>query len=263
MLSKEYTSAGPVPDCRLIGRWFDELQLYVAPSCNMLCNFCSKGSDCISNGNNPTCLSRAMTPRQAVNWAELSVARDSRIKVVKITGPGEPLFNLQTFEVLKRLKPRLPGIIPAVSTNGLLLEEKAEELARLGVKMVDIAINAVSSDIMMKLYSKLILPGNVLAGTHEMARLLHKAQFEGLKKCLGLGMTVKINSVYFPGVNDEDILQVAKECISLGDVSMCIISGFPGGKLARLRPPALWEMSDLRNRVGRIIPEIQLKTFYQ
>lgn len=262
MISKEYSRTGSIPDYRLIGRWFDELQLYVAPSCNMLCNFCSRGSDCICNGNNPTGLSRPMTPRQAVNWAAMSVAKDNRIKIIKISGPGEPLFNPQTFEVLRRLGSRLPECIKAVSTNGLLLEEKAEELAQLDVKMVDISINAVSYEVMTRLYSKIVLTGNVLAGSQEMARILLEAQLAGLRKCLGYGMAVKINSVYFPGINDEEIPKIAKECMKIGEVSMCIISGFPGGKLTKLRQPTVAEMNDLRNRMGRFVPDIQLKTFY-
>ena len=248
-------------ESRLIGRWFDELQLYAAPTCNMLCNFCSKGSDCITNGNNPMFLSRPMTPRQAVNWAISAASKDKRIKVIKISGPGEPLCNRQTFEVFKRLQPKLPDHIFGISTNGLLLKEKTDELEQVGVRLVDISVNAIHDEVIQKLYSKLIVDGNIIALSDDLAKTLRIRQMYGISKCIAHNMTVKINTVYFPGINDEEIPAIAEQYRELGAASMCIISGCPGGKLTKMRLPSIADMILMQQKVSKFFPEVQIKTF--
>ncbi len=265
MMQSECSKTYAQPDSRtvagrMITRWFDELQLNVAPTCNMLCNFCSKGSDCICNGNDPGYCSRMLTPRQAVNWAASSILKDKRIKVVKISGPGEPLCNSQTFEVFKRLGQKLPDVIFGISTNGLRLEDKAEILAALGVRMVDISINAVREETITKLYSKLIVDNDIISGT-KLSSFLHEKQMKGLEKCIKLGMAVRINTVYFPGINDDDILKIAQMCKESGIASMCLISAFPGGKLARMTPPSVANMVAMQQKIGKILPEVQIKSF--
>lgn len=265
MIQNEYLKTYIQPGNRMaIGRttagWSDELQLNVAPTCNMLCNFCSKGNDCICNGNDPGYCSRMLTPRQAVNWAVSSVAKDKRIKAVKISGPGEPLCNSQTFEVLKRIGQMLPELIFSISTNGLQLEEKADGLEQLGVRMVDISINAVWAETITKLYSKLILNNDIISG-HELSSVLYEKQMKGLEKCIRKGMTVRINTVYFPGINDEDVIEIAQMCKSSGISSMCLISGYPGGKFVRIIPPSVSDMVAMQQKIGKILPEVQIKTF--
>ncbi len=265
MLQSEYSKTYIQSDSRavanrIITRWYDELQLNVAPTCNMLCNFCSKGSDCICNGNDPSYHSRMFTPRQAVNWAVSTISKDKRIKVVKISGPGEPLGSSQTFEVMKRLGQKLPEVIFGISTNGLRLEEKAEALESMGVRLVTIAINAVRPETITKLYSKLILDNDIISGPG-LSAILHDRQMKGLRKCIRLGMTVNVNTVYFPGINDEDIELIAQLCKDSGIASMCLIAGFPGGKFARMRVPSVTDMVAMQQKIGKILPEVQIRTF--
>jgi nitrogen fixation protein NifB len=257
--SKNVNTIYPIK--RLVEKWFDEMQLYVAPSCNMLCNFCSKSSDCLLNGNNPSYLSRTMTPGQAVNWAMSAVARDHRHRVIKISGPGEPLCNHQTFEVFKRLQSRLQDYIFGISTNGLLLEEKLDKLLQLDVSMVDLSINAVAPNIISKLYSKLILDGNVISEPDKVVKILRERQMSALEICRKYKLITKINTLYFPGINDNDIVDVAEMCSNYGISSMCLISGYPGGKFIRMRLPSVEEMTGLQKRISAIVRDVQMKTY--
>jgi len=245
----------------IVSRWFDELQLYAAPSCNMLCNFCSKGSDCLCNGNNPLYASKVMTPRQAVNWALGVALKDKRKRVVKITGPGEPLCNVQTFEVFKRLRKSETDLVFAVSTNGLLLAEKAEELAALGVRLVDVSINALKPDSVKKLYSKLVLDGRVVADSEELSIILYERQIEGLRKCRELGIEVTINSIVFAGINDDQLEDIAILGKKHGVEAMNVIVSHTSGKLSGMMVPSMSSLAGLQFRLGRIIPRVQLKSF--
>lgn len=248
-------------ESKMLETWFEELALPVAPACNMMCNFCSKDCDCICNGNSPEYLSKPMTPKQAVNWAVSSALRNKRIKIIRISGPGEPLCNSQTFEVLKRLNIEMPDGIYSVYTNGLQLDEKADELARLNVKIVTVSVNAVYPSTIMKLYSRLIKNGNVIMKSANMASSLIESQMDGIRKCLANGIPVKVSSIYFPGINKDDIVALAHRCKEMGINSMTLLSCYPNGKFIRAAVPSISELVSLQHELLRIIRNVEIKSF--
>jgi nitrogen fixation protein NifB len=244
-----------------LSTWFEELSLPVAPLCNMMCNYCSREKDCINNGNDPAHLSRAMTPRQAVNWAYASAKRNSRIKTIRISGPGEPLYNNQTFEVLKRLNTYMPDYMYSISTNGLLLDERAKEMKELKVQKVNISLNAVSSLALMKLYSRVIIGNEIIVNSEVMSGRIIESQFNGIKKCMDCGMTVKINTICFPGINDRELFSLASRCKDFGVKAMSLIVFNPRGKLKGLRVPNLVEIAGMRDELKKIIKRVEVKSF--
>ncbi|MDP4094914.1 MAG: radical SAM protein [Bacillota bacterium] len=244
-----------------INAWFDEINLPVAPVCNMMCNFCSKSCDCTANGNNPEYLSRNMTPRQAVNWVENVAGKNQRARVIKISGPCEPLYNYQTFEVLKRLAGHSQDYILSVSTNGILLAEKADELARLNVKRVEVSINAISANAISRLYSRIVKDGNVIVNPEELSNIILNGQFEGIKACLKHGISVGVNISYFPGINDGDIPNIAQKCSEYGVSDICIIGCKPNGKFKNLRTPLIDEILPVQNEISKYVNMVGIKSF--
>ncbi len=244
-----------------LSSWFEELSLPVAPLCNMMCNYCTKEKDCINNGNNPVHLSRAMTPRQAVNWAYASAKRNSRIKTIRISGPGEPLYNNQTFEVLKRLNSCMPDYIYGISTNGLLLGESVKELKELNVQKVNVSLNAVSNLALMRLYSRIIINSEIIVNSEAMATRIIENQFNGIKKCLDGDINVKVNTIYFPGINDRELFSVASRCKELGVKSMRLIIFNPRGKFKGMRIPNPTEIAGMREELKKIIKRVEVKSF--
>ncbi len=241
--------------------WFEELSLPAVPSCNMMCNFCSRDCDCILSGNNPENMSKVMTPRQVVNWAVATANRNKRVRVIKISGPGEPLCNPQTYEVLKRLNEELPEHILSVSTNGLLLDEKANELAGLNVKIVNVALNAVSPYTVLKLYSRIIKGNEIVVNLLKMADILLQSTLRGIRKCRQNGIKVKINTIYFPGINDSDLKLIALKSKELGANSLCIISSHLRGKFMNLKTPSSTEMLLIRKELSKFFRNIEVKSF--
>jgi nitrogen fixation protein NifB len=246
---------------RLMTAWFEELTLPVAPACNMMCSFCSRDSDCICNANNPRMLSRVMTPRQAVKWAVAQTEQNRRIKVIRISGPGEPLYNKQTFEVLKRLNAELPLHTLSISTNGLLLKERMDDLLRLNVRQVEVSLNAVHSESARKLYSRIIKDENVITSAGEITNALLESQMEGLRLCVKNGMEVKINTIYFPEINREDVVEISDLCRELGVKSMRLIPTLPSGKLRTVRVPTLGEMAAIYEVFARKVGSVEIKSF--
>jgi nitrogen fixation protein NifB len=241
--------------------WFEGMSIPVAPACNMMCNFCSKDSDCVCNGNSPQYISKPMTPRQGVNFAINSTNKNHRIKILKICGPGEPLFNHQTFEVLRRLNNELPDFIYSISTNGLLLKEKAEELLKLNVKLVEVSINAAFNNSSEKLYSRILRGDKIISGFPMLSEDLLSAQIEGIRACVEKGIAVKVNSIYFPGINEKDLYFIAELINKIGVRAMCIISCIANGKLRGLRTPTMSELSAIQQEIAKILRDVEVKSF--
>ena len=247
---------------RMMGSWFEELVLPVAPACNMMCNFCSKDSDCMANANNPGVLSKVMTPRQAVGWAVSCANKNKRIKVIRISGPGEPLFNRQTFEVLKRLNTELPGHIYAISTNGLLLKDKIDDLIRLNVKTVDVSINSLYAETSGRLYSRIIKDDRIITDRNRISEELLNNQIEGVKACLKNGIEVMVNTVCLLSINGTDVINIGSLCRELGVESMRLISSSPDGKLKGVRIPDMSEMSMFYETLSKSMQNVEIKSFY-
>lgn len=92
------------------------------------------------------------TPFEAFKRVEKTLKEMINLKVVGIAGPGEPLFNDETFETLKLVQGRFPDLVRCIASNGLLLSEKVGELIDLGVKTATVSINSLDPKIGAKIY---------------------------------------------------------------------------------------------------------------
>ncbi len=106
------------------------IHLPVAPGCNIKCGFCERRFDC-ANETRPGVTSKVLSPEQAIERVRL-VRRHpkvgSKLKVVGIAGPGDPLANPKTFETFELVKKEFPEMHLCLSTNGLMLEESLPEI---------------------------------------------------------------------------------------------------------------------------------------
>jgi nitrogen fixation protein NifB len=145
------------------------------------------------------------------------------LAVVGIAGPGDPFANPEeTLETMRRVKDEFPDKIFCLSTNGLELEPYIDEIARLGVSHVTLTINAVDTSVTAKIYKWVQFRNHIYRG-EEGAALLLERQLACIPKLKEKGITVKINSIIIPGVNDNHIEEVARVCAGLGaDVINCI-----------------------------------------
>lgn len=205
---------------------FARVHLPVAPRCNIQCNYCNRSYDCV-NESRPGVTSAVLTPAQALEYVNRLNGRMDNLSVVGIAGPGDPFANpRETMDTLRLIHEAHPDKVLCLSSNGLNIEPYAETLAQLGVHHVTLTINATDPDILGQIYAwarhdKIIYRGKA-AGMY----LLEK-QLSALKKLVSLGITVKVNTIVLPGINDHHIVEVAQTVSALGAKLMNPIALYP------------------------------------
>lgn len=239
-------------------RRFARVHLPVAPDCNVGCNFCNRKFDC-PNESRPGVSSTLLAPYQAVAYLKrLTDVLDSPISVVGIAGPGDPFANSQaTMETLRLVRDAYPDMLLCVATNGLGLTPHVSELADLHTGHVTVTVNAVDPEIGAKIYRFVRLKANLYRGIGG-AELLLARQLEGIRALKARNITVKINTIIIPGVNDAHVEQVAKRMAELGaDIHNCIpLFPVPGTPFGELTEPDAEMMAKVRAVSSPSLPQM-------
>ncbi|MGA3126712.1 MAG: radical SAM protein [Candidatus Korobacteraceae bacterium] len=234
------------------------IHLPVAPGCNIQCNYCDRKFDCM-NESRPGVTSAVLEPKQALAYLDKVLERVPQLKVVGIAGPGDPFATPEaTLETLRLVRDKYPEMLLCVASNGLNVEPYAADLARLQVSHVTITVNTVDPVIGAKIYSWVRDHKTIYRG-EAAARVLLERQFASIKALKAAGVTLKINTILVPGVNEHQVEAVAKQMRALGaDLMNCIplypVAGTPFAEIGEL-PPA--EVSQIRARVSELIPQME------
>ena len=142
---------------------YGRVHLAVAPKCNIQCNFCVREFDCV-NESRPGVTSKVLAPQEALEKTRQILADYPFIKVVAIAGPGDPLANDATFETFELIRKEFPEITLCMSTNGLLLTEKLQDMLRVGVSTLTVTVNAIDPEIQAKIVDHIVYHGKVYRG---------------------------------------------------------------------------------------------------
>jgi nitrogen fixation protein NifB len=234
------------------------IHLPIAPRCNVQCNFCDRRFDC-ANESRPGVTNALLTPRQALHYLEGAVQKMPAISVVGIAGPGDPFASPdETLQTLSLVRKRFPEMLLCVASNGLEVARHAGELARLKVSHVTLTVNAVDPEIGAKVYSWVRDGYRVLRGRPAAETLLER-QRAAILELKRHGVTVKINTIIMPGINDEHAPAVAREVAELGaDIMNCIpmypVEGTPFATLGSVDHATL---AALREQTGACLPQMQ------
>ena len=227
---------------------FARMHVPVAPKCNIQCNYCNRKYDC-SNESRPGVTSEILSPEEAAEKIGIVKEKIPYLRVIGIAGPGDPLANEETFRTLELVNERFPDLTLCVSTNGLALPENAQRLYDLGVRFLTVTMNASDPSVGASIYGRVQWAGELYAGT-EGAEILLRNQLDGIKKCVDLGMMVKINVVMIPGINDDHIPELVKKVKALGVYIVNILPLIPvdGTKFSDRRAPTPEERKKLMDR---------------
>lgn len=232
---------------------YGRVHLPVAPRCNIKCKFCVRKHDC-ANENRPGITTRVIRPQEAINRVRNSLAKDPRINVAGIAGPGDALDNIATFETLHLINHEFPHLIKCMSTNGLLLSDSLDLILEAGVSHLTITINAVDSSIGRQIYSWVIYKGQRLFG-EDAFKVLSKNQLEGLRAAVRQGISVKVNSVLLPGINEKHLVEVAQTVAEKGADIMNIMKLIPQGEFADREAPSHHELFKVRHQCELFIQQ--------
>jgi len=121
------------------------IHLPVCPDCNIACRFCERSINDTENRLGVT--SRVLTPKEGFEVLEKALKLCPEITVAGIAGPGDTLATDHALQTFRLVKERYPRLIKCMSTNGLLLYEKAYEIIETGIDSLTVTVNAVQPEI--------------------------------------------------------------------------------------------------------------------
>ena len=163
-------------------REIDYLRVSVTDNCNLRCVYCMKEKE-----NNFLKNDEKLTDDEIYKIVKESAKLG--IKKIRITG-GEPLVRAGIVNLIGRIN-NIPGIEEIyLTTNGILLADKLEELKLNGLKGVNISLDSLKEERFSKL-TRLGKLENVLVA---------------IDKAIELGIKVKLNTVIVNDVNKDEII---------------------------------------------------------
>ena len=138
------------------------IHLPVAPGCNIECRFCDRriNEDAQVPGNT----SKVIKPEEACGYIRKALEFVPELTTVGIAGPGDTLatpFALDTFRLVKK---EFPQLIRCMSTNGLLLNDKADEVIDVGIDSLTVTVNAVDPEIEAMINARIFYHGKTYTG---------------------------------------------------------------------------------------------------
>jgi len=231
------------------------IHLPVAPKCNIQCKFCSRGLD--KCAYRPGTYSHLMKPEEAVEKIKEAKKKYKTLKVVGIAGPGEPLFNMETFETLSIVNREFPDLYKCIASNGLLLPKKIDILDRTNVGSITVTVNGLEPDIVSQIVSWVLYEGKLYKDAVGAEKLIEN-QLEGIELAVERGMAVKINTVLIPSINMGQIEKIAKTAADLGAWIMNIIPLIPLNEFADMEPPGCDDLKKARELAEKHIQQFRL-----
>lgn len=212
------------------GRNINYLRVSVTDRCNLRCIYCMPEQG-IQSKNHEDILRFEDTLKIVKAAATLGINK------IRYTG-GEPLI-MKDIEKLIFETSKIPGIKDiAITTNGILLSDMAEELKQAGLKRVNLSLDTLDKDK----FKSVTRTGN-----------LDKV-IESIHKCLKIGLgPLKINTVLMKGVNDtefDDFLNLSREL----PVEIRFIELMPIGEGAKLYEKSKLSFIDLIKLHPELIP---------
>ena len=237
---------------------FGRIHLPVAPKCNIQCNYCNRKYDCM-NENRPGVSSKVLSPKQALFYLDNALKLSPNISVVGIAGPGDPFANPEeTMETLRLVREKYPEMLLCVATNGLDVLPYIEELAELQVSHVTLTINAIDPEIGQEIYAWVRYQKRMYRD-RQAAELLLENQLAALQKLKRLGVTAKVNSIIIPGVNDQHVIEVARQVASMGADILNALPYYNTTKTVfeNIPEPDPLMVKEIQEEAGKLLPQMK------
>lgn len=172
-----------------LGRPMTDLRISVTDRCNFRCTFCMPADRKYHFLPRPHILSFEEVTRLARLFVAMGVEK------IRLTG-GEPLLRSEIEKLIVSLA-ALDGVDDlALTTNAFLLADKAQRLRDAGLGRVTVSLHSLDEEIFARVNGLGLPLSKVLSGIESARRV-------GLDP-------VKLNVVVMQGVNDHEIVDLAR-----------------------------------------------------
>lgn len=192
----------PAPTGQLLdsrGRPIKDLRISVTDRCNFRCVYCMPKAVFDKD--------YAFLPRESLLSFE-EITRLARlfaahgVTKIRLTG-GEPLLRRNLEELIAQLV-EIPDMEVTLTTNGVLLPKKAAALKAAGLKRVTVSLDSLDDAVFRAMNDMDVPVSDVLKGIEAA-------------EAAGLG-PIKINMVVKRGLNDQEILPMARRFRGSGHI---------------------------------------------
>ncbi len=215
-------------------RHLNYLRISVTDRCNLNCCYCEPRKRILK-----------LSHREILNYEEIlrlvRIGIGLGITKVRVTG-GEPLVRKGIYDFLTCLS-TLKGLRDiSLTTNAVLLEENLEKLEKAGIKRINISLDTLNRDKFKK-----------ITGHDYFDRV-----WGAILKAHAMGFSpVKLNTVVLPGVNDDELTDLAQLSFAY-PFHIRFIEYMPIGAGTLIwRPPA--SASDILSRLNSLGKLTQVK----
>jgi cyclic pyranopterin phosphate synthase len=170
------------------GRVADDLRISITDRCNFRCIYCmpAEGLKWLKRDD-------LLRFEEITRLARLFVDRYG-VRTIRITG-GEPLVRVKVEELVGMINEIDPTLDITMTTNGVLLREKAQLLRDAGLKRINISLDTLHMDRF-----------------HEIARSdAFGRVMDGIQASREAGLwPIKLNMVVMKGHNDDEVVDFAR-----------------------------------------------------
>ena len=217
------------------GRVHRDLRISVTDRCNLRCTYCMP-----EEGLAWLPRSEILTFEELERIARLLVGR-AGVESIRLTG-GEPTVRAHLDRLVARLAAlRTPAGAPvdlALTTNGVTLEGAADGLRDAGLGRINISVDTLRRERFVE-----------LARRDELDRVL-----AGIDAAVAAGFDpVKVNAVVMAGVNDDEVVDLARFGRERG-VEMRFIEFMPLDADQGWRRTAVVTREEILGRIGEAFP---------
>ncbi len=173
------------------GRSITYLRISLTDRCNLRCVYCMP-----ADGLEWTPQNEVLSNDEIIRIVRAAAALG--MKKVRLTG-GEPLVRPGIVDLIQQIA-SIPGIEDiGLTTNGILLEKLAMSLAHAGLRRVNISLDTLKPERFQKI---------TRFGSFDRV-------WQGIQAAEQAGLSpIKLNAVVIRGVNDDELLDLAKLSLS-------------------------------------------------
>lgn len=168
-----------------------DLRISVTDKCNFRCQYCMPAE--IFGPDYPFLPQHKLLTFEEITRLT-SIFTSLGVEKIRITG-GEPLMRRNLADLIRMIR-GVEGVKDiAMTTNGSLLAKHAKELKQAGLDRVTVSLDSLDDERFSKINGR----------GYRVEQIL-----EGIEAASEAGLGVKINMVVQRGVNDQDILPMAR-----------------------------------------------------